>query len=69
MVRVKDDLADMIGWIVRIAKKKDPNYTASQLVDPLLRPQIKARYKLIESDVEKIKKSEDSASAKSSEEE
>jgi hypothetical protein len=69
MVRLHGDLADMIGWIVRIAKKKDANYTAAQLIDPLLRPQIEARFKLIEKDVESIKRSEASASAKGAEEE
>jgi len=66
MLRVNNDLADMIAWIVRVAKKKDPSYTAAQLVDPLLRPQILVKYKLIESDVERIKRAENSASEKAS---
>lgn len=67
MVRLQTDLADMIGWIVRITKKTDSGFTAAELVDPLLRPQILARYKLIEADVEKIKKAEASASEKAAE--
>ena len=69
MVRLNSDLADMIGWIVRIAKKKDATFSAAQLCDPLLRPQIVARYKGIESEVERIKRAEDAASAKDEESE
>jgi hypothetical protein len=68
MVRVPTDIADMIGWIVRIKKKSDAGYTASELVGPMLRPGVTARYKLIESEVEKIKRAEDSASSKAEEE-
>lgn len=69
MVRTYADLADMIGWIVRFAKKSDPGFTAAELIDPLLRPQIETRYKLIEADVEKVKRAEDSGSSKMAEEE
>lgn len=69
IVKLNADLVEMIGWIVRITKQQRPGYTAAELVDPLLRPQITARYQLIEDDVKKIKKAEASASEKSAEEE
>jgi hypothetical protein len=56
MVRLYTDLADMIGWIVKLSGKK--GYTAAQLVDPLLRPQIVARYDQIKPQVDKIKKAQ-----------
>lgn len=68
MVRLPSDLADMIGWIVKIRKKKDSSYTAAKLCGPLLRPGITSRYKQIEKDVESIKRLEDSASEKGAEE-
>lgn len=53
-IRVFDDMADMIGWVTRIN-----GGNAAQLVDPLLRPAISSAYKMIEADVERIKKAED----------
>lgn len=43
-VRVMPDLAEMIGWIVRVEKRANRGGSA-QLLDPMLRPQITARYK------------------------
>ncbi len=59
-LRVYGDLADMVGWIVRIEKT-----SSAKLVDPLIRPQITARYKQIEKLVEQIKKAEDAARERS----
>lgn len=53
-VRLYGDLADMIAAIVAVAD--DPKVTAASVVDPLLRPQIKARYERIRVQVEKIEK-------------
>lgn len=69
LVKLNADLVEMITWIVRIKKRDTPGYTAADLVEPLLKPQIVARYKLIEDDVKRIKKAEESAASKSSEEE
>jgi hypothetical protein len=66
-VKLNADLVEMIKWIVHITKRDRPGYSAAQLVDPLLRPQIMARYKVIEQDVEKIKRAEASASEKATE--
>lgn len=49
-IRVSGDLADMLGWIVRLEGGSAP-----QIIDPLVRPEIEARYKRIESFVEKVK--------------
>lgn len=62
LVKLGADLVEMIGWIVRVTKRERPGYTAADLVDPLLRPQVVARYKLIEDEVKKIKKAEAAAS-------
>ena len=61
MVRMHSDLADMIGWICRVQ-----GGTAALLIDPLVRPQITARYKQIETVVESIKKLEESVKQKGS---
>lgn len=58
-VRLNKDLADMIGWIVRLQ-----GGTAAQLCDPLLRPQITKRYKDIEPEVERVKKAASNAKKK-----
>lgn len=52
-VRVAADLAEMIGWIVRIQ-----GGTVAQLVDPLLRPQIAARYAALRPAIEAIQAAE-----------
>lgn len=39
-IRVHKDLADMIGWICRVEKGS----SSAQLLDPMVRPQITARY-------------------------
>jgi len=66
-VKLNTDLVDMIGWIVRIAKRKDHGFSAAILVDPLLRPQIVSRFKQIESEIAKIKKAEAAAGEKAAE--
>jgi hypothetical protein len=55
-VKLFSDLADMISWIVTLAN--DPKVTAASLVDPLLRPQIVARYERVRPQVERIKKAQ-----------
>lgn len=69
MVKLHADLVEMIAFIVRIKRKEDPGYSAAELVEPLLRPQIKARYERMQSDAEKIKKAEASALEKMEDEE
>ena len=59
MVRVHGDLADMIGWLVRIE-----GGTVAGLLDPLLRPQLVARYERIRPAVEQITKLRESAKKK-----
>lgn len=53
LIRVNDDLAEMISWLVRVK-----GGTAATIVDPLLRPQITRRYETISQHVEKIKLAE-----------
>ena len=53
LVRVNADLADMIAWIVRIQ-----GGTAAQLLDPLLRPFVHAKFEQIKPMVEQIAKIE-----------
>ena len=60
MIRIHGDLAEMIGWIVELQGLKTAN-----LLDPLLRPAILARYKQIEPEVLAIKKLRDAARKKS----
>lgn len=52
-IRVFEDMADMIGWITRIN-----GGSAAQLVDPLIRESIESAFKMIEADVERIKRAE-----------
>jgi hypothetical protein len=52
-IRVNADLGEMIAWIVRVEET-----TTAQLLDPMLRAQIVARYKKIEAAVEEIKAAE-----------
>lgn len=52
-LRVFSDLAEMIGWIVRL-----DGVSSANLLDPLIRPQISARYETIRKDVDAIKKLE-----------
>lgn len=63
MVRLKNDLADMIAWLVELEQSPD-SATASQLCDPYLRGPITARYKQIEPEVEKIKQARATAASK-----
>lgn len=59
MVRLQNDIADMISWIVKLE-----GGTAAQLLDPLIRGPIKARYKRIEPQVKKIKQAQEEAKPK-----
>lgn len=52
-VRLFEDIAEWVGWIVRIE-----GGSSSQLLDPLVRAPILARYKKIEHLVEEIKGAE-----------
>lgn len=53
LVRVHADLAEMVSWITRLE-----GMSASSLLDPLLRPQITAKFESLRKDVEAIKKLE-----------
>ena len=64
-VRLPNDLADKIGWIVRIRKHTESGFTVAQLIEPMIRPGVNLQYAKIESQVEKIKKTEREASMKS----
>lgn len=52
-VRVNADLGEMIAWIARVEE-----VSTSQLLDPMLRPQILARYERVRPSVEKMKAAE-----------
>lgn len=55
-VKLNADLVDMIKWIVKFRREQEPSFTAAQLVDPLLRPQILLQYGKVKDRVEKIKR-------------
>jgi hypothetical protein len=50
-VRVNGDIGEMIGWIYEIE-----GVSSAVLLDPLVRPQVTARYERIRATVEKIKR-------------
>jgi hypothetical protein len=53
LVRVHADVAEMISWITRLE-----GMSATSLLDPLIRPQITARYEVLRKDIEAIKRLE-----------
>jgi hypothetical protein len=53
-IRVYDDLADMIGEIIDVE-----GGTAAALIDPLLRPQISAKHRQLEPEIQKIRKAKE----------
>jgi hypothetical protein len=57
-LRVHADLAEMVAWIVRVQ-----GGTVAQLLDPLVRPQIVARYEMLRSHIEAIQRAEAAAQA------
>lgn len=64
-VRVNADLAEMISWIVDLDPGIGPDkLTVAKLLDPLIRGPILNRYRVIEQDVERIKKQRESAQKK-----
>lgn len=50
MIRVSEDLADRLGWLARLGGE-----TVSEIVDPLIRPEVERRFALVEPQVKKIK--------------
>ena len=54
LIRAFEDLADMIAWIVRVEGGKTAN-----LIDPMLRPEVTARYEKHRETIERIRKAED----------
>lgn len=50
-IRVFADIAEMISWIVRIE-----GGSAALLLDPLIRPTIRAKFEVIRKDVEELKR-------------
>lgn len=53
LIRVHADVAEMVSWITRLE-----GMSASALLDPLIRPQITARFESLRKDVEAIKRLE-----------
>jgi hypothetical protein len=53
-VRVMEDLGEMISWIIRVEGGKTAN-----LLDPMIRAQITARYQKHKEVIEKIRAAED----------
>lgn len=53
-VRLFTDLAEMIGWIVRVEKKTGKD-GAAQLLDPMIRAQVTARYNKYLPHIQKLK--------------
>jgi hypothetical protein len=54
LIRAFEDIADMLAWIVRIE-----GGTTANLIDPMLRPQVTARFERHRETVDRIKKAED----------
>lgn len=54
LIRTFEDIADMIAWIVRIE-----GGTTANLIDPMLRPEITARYEKHKETIERIRKAEE----------
>lgn len=48
--RINDDLREMLAWIVRIE-----GGSSAQILDPLIRPEIEARYARVKPTVDRIK--------------
>jgi hypothetical protein len=55
-VRVNEDIADMVSWILRVE-----NVSSARLLDPLLRAAILARYKKHEKAINMLKSAEEEA--------
>lgn len=53
-VRVMEDIAEMCGWIVRVE-----GGTTAQLLDPMVRAEIEARYERHRAAIEKIRAAEE----------
>lgn len=61
-VRLKADLADMLGWIAKLTEKDTGRkYSTARWLDPLVRAAIEAEYEPFRARVEKIKKTLDEA--------
>ncbi len=56
-VRLLADLAEMISWIVRLERLEQKGGSAL-LLDPMLRPQIRARYGKYKAQIDQIKAAE-----------
>jgi hypothetical protein len=54
MVRINADLVNMLSWIARLE-----SISTAQLIDPLIRGPVEARFKLIEKEVAEIKLQEE----------
>ena len=63
-VKLSNDLMDMIREIVRVKKSTDPGYTAAKLIEPMIRPQLTARYEQIKGNLERIKQQQEEAAEK-----
>lgn len=55
-VRVFEDIAEMVSWIVRVE-----GGTTAKVIDPLVRAQLTVRYLKHKDVIDKIKKAEDEA--------
>jgi hypothetical protein len=53
-VRIMEDLAEMCSWIVRVE-----GGTTAQLLDPMVRAEVEARYERHKAAIEKIRAAED----------
>lgn len=61
-IRLKADLADMLGWIAKLQEKDTGHkYSTARWLDPLIRDAIVAEYEQFRLRVEKIKKTLDEA--------
>ncbi len=54
LIRAFEDIADMIAWIVRVE-----GGTTANLIDPMLRPEVVARYEKHKDTIDRIKKAEE----------
>lgn len=55
-VKLPEDLVQMVQWLARVERR-----TAAQIIDPLARPEVEARYARRFDDIQAIKAAEDAA--------
>lgn len=65
LIKIDPELVEKLGWLVRIRNadrdESTPEWTAALIVEPLIRTTIERDFKVIESQVESIKRDQSKA--------